>query len=272
MNGRWFYCPNCQTQKNIKGSLYKVYTCSACGHNFLGIHAKLNYVWYAMIVPFSLGYEPNGTTSCVHCGSRVYGSDNHSWWPSVCSSCGRDLPTERPQQTSGFCSQQAKANAQPLAPLTPSALQVAIASFNAANATASSLSAQQSTPAAKQTCTGICPQCSKRITISFYSGQNNQRCPECRGRIDVGKWATSATASSPPVQQSMPVPAKTVQPRPSASSQPDFDGCGPCTSCGYVFQMKFNNAVCPRCKNKMTREDAFFSCGSYPDSTPPENQ
>jgi len=52
----------------------------------------------------------------------------------------------------------------------------------------------------------------------------------------------------------------------------DFDGCGACTSCGFIFQMKFNKAVCPRCQIKMTREDAFFSCGSYPDSTPPENQ
>ena len=49
-------------------------------------------------------------------------------------------------------------------------------------------------------------------------------------------------------------------------------GCGPCTTCGYVFQMKFINAVCPRCENKMTREDAFFSCGSYPDSVPPDRQ
>lgn len=52
----------------------------------------------------------------------------------------------------------------------------------------------------------------------------------------------------------------------------DFDGCGACTSCGFIFQMMFNNAVCPRCGNKMSREDAFFSCGSYPDSVPPENQ
>ena len=39
-----------------------------------------------------------------------------------------------------------------------------------------------------------------------------------------------------------------------------------------VFQMMFANAVCPRCGVKMSREDAYFSCGSYPHSTPPENQ
>jgi len=52
----------------------------------------------------------------------------------------------------------------------------------------------------------------------------------------------------------------------------DYDGCGPCTGCGYVFQMLFKNAVCPKCGQKMSREDAFFSCGSYPLSRPPENQ
>ena len=54
--------------------------------------------------------------------------------------------------------------------------------------------------------------------------------------------------------------------------QPDWDGCGPCTSCGFIFQMMFNNAVCPKCSKTMSWEDAFFSCGSYPHSTPPENQ
>lgn len=48
-----------------------------------------------------------------------------------------------------------------------------------------------------------------------------------------------------------------------------FDGCGPCTNCGNVFQMKFSDAVCPNCNKKMSRDDAFFSCASYPYSVPP---
>jgi len=55
----------------------------------------------------------------------------------------------------------------------------------------------------------------------------------------------------------------------SGGMQADFDGCGPCTKCGHIFQMYFANAVCPKCNYKMSREDAFFSCGSYPHSTPP---
>lgn len=56
----------------------------------------------------------------------------------------------------------------------------------------------------------------------------------------------------------------------SGGMQAEFDGCGPCTKCGHIFQMHFANAVCPKCRHKMSREDAFFSCGSYPHSSPPQ--
>jgi hypothetical protein len=36
--------------------------------------------------------------------------------------------------------------------------------------------------------------------------------------------------------------------------------------------MMFASAICPKCGKQMSREDAFFSCGSYPHSMPPESQ
>jgi len=78
----------------------------------------------------------------------------------------------------------------------------------------------------------------------------------------------TAPTATPTTQQPKATPSTTVK---TATSTPtnDFDGCGPCTKCGHIFQMYFANAVCPKCNHKMSREDAFFSCGSYPHSTPP---
>jgi rubrerythrin len=55
----------------------------------------------------------------------------------------------------------------------------------------------------------------------------------------------------------------------SQNTTTNFDGCGPCTNCGYIFQMQFTNALCPKCKRKMSRDDAFFSCANHPYSMPP---
>lgn len=174
----WLYCPKCAAQKNARNhSLYNVFSCGTCCHRFRGIHAKPNKLWHTMRMLLNPSAESLTETCCVHCGGTICGSDT-GWWPLVCKHCGRDLPKDRPSQTSGVVSQ--------------------------------------------------------------HSGE--------AGKVE-------ARPSAPPPQ---PVD--------------DWDGCGACTSCGFIFQMKFNNAVCPRCCVKMTREDAFFSCGSYPDSMPPENQ
>ena len=173
----WVYCPACSAQTNAGNhSLYNVFICGKCGHRFRGIHAKKNKVWHAMRMILTPSAESLTETCCVHCGGTIHGSDA-GWWPSVCKHFGRDLPKDRPSQTSGVVSQ--------------------------------------------------------------HSGETSK-----------------------------------VEARPAASpiQLADFDGCGACTTCGFIFQMTFANAVCPKCKNKMTREDAFFSCGSYLDSTPPENQ
>jgi len=93
--------------------------------------------------------------------------------------------------------------------------------------------------------------------------------------VDTTTPLVSQHSGKPPVMPtpSSPQPAgkPPVMPTPS-SPQPDWDGCGPCTSCGFIFQMMFNNAICPKCGKKMSREDAFFSCGSYPHPYPPESQ
>jgi len=113
-------------------------------------------------------------------------------------------------------------------------------------------------------------------------------CIHCGGDIEGGsKWWPSVCChcgrdlptdrpsqnSADVSQQSGEMATGEVRP-PASPPQPadDFDGCGACTSCGFAFRIKFNNAVCPRCCVKMSREDAFFSCGSYPESVPPENQ
>lgn len=43
----------------------------------------------------------------------------------------------------------------------------------------------------------------------------------------------------------------------------EFDGNGPCKVCSFVYQMKFEQAVCPTCGHRMSREDAFFACAHY---------
>lgn len=170
----WLYCPRCNSQTNAKDySLYNVFACQRCGHRFRGIHARPNKIWHGLVLIVNPAVGNLTATCCVYCGSTVYGSNN-GWWPSVCASCGRDLPTDKP------------------------------------------------------------------------SAHVDKDLPE------------------------LSVPPKTADSFPSGAV--DYDGCGPCTSCGYVFQMMFKNAVCPRCGAKMSREDAFFSCGSYPHSRPPENQ
>lgn len=169
----WLFCPRCNAQTNAKNrSLYGMFNCGACNHRFRGIHAKPNRVWHNLVVIVNPAVGSLSATWCPYCGSTVEGSGS-GWWPSVCATCGRDLPCDKA--------------------LPPNA------------------------------------------DVSQESGE------------------------------------KLMVPPPS-SPQPDWDGCGPCTSCGFVFQMMFNNAVCPKCGKKMSREDAFFSCGSYPHSTPPESQ
>ena len=114
-------------------------------------------------------------------------------------------------------------------------------------------------------------------------------CVHCGGTIhgsDTGWWPSVCrhcgrdlpkdrpSQKTADVSQHFGETAKMEARPPASPLQPadDWDGCGACTTCGFIFRMKFNNAVCPRCGNKMSRDDAFFSCGSYPDSVPPENQ
>lgn len=183
----WLYCPNCKHQTNAEGySLYSVFRCSACNRRFRGIHAKINQGYHSLVRLFSVQWSRVDVTTCPFCQSNVWGTDNgggNVTWPTVCSECGRDLPTGPAENPAPVVSQQSSAT--------------------------------------------------KSVQIT----------------------PSQAKPSSPPHKQA-----------------DDFDGCGPCTSCGFIFQMMFNNAVCPKCGKKMSREDAFFSCGSYPHSTPPENQ
>lgn len=169
----WLYCPRCNAQTNAKNrSLYGVFRCDKCNHRFRGIHAKPNKLWRALVVIVNPAVGSPTATWCPHCFSTVSGSDN-GYWPSVCATCGRDLPTDASSRATADVSQES------------------------------------------------------------------------------GEVLMVPTPSSP---------------------LPDWDGCGPCTSCGFIFQMMFNNAVCPKCGKKMSREDAFLSCGSYPHSTPSESQ
>lgn len=109
-------------------------------------------------------------------------------------------------------------------------------------------------------------------------------CPFCFSTVhgsDNGYWPSACAScgldlptdepSQPSADASQDSGEAPVVPTPS-SPQPDWDGCGPCTGCGFIYQMMFASAVCPRCGVKMSREDAFFACGSYPHSTPPDNQ
>ena len=58
---------------------------------------------------------------------------------------------------------------------------------------------------------------------------------------------------------------------PPATLQHDWDGCGPCSYCGWIYQMMFDNAKCPCCHQIMSRNDAFSNCASYPYSVPPQS-
>lgn len=130
------------------------------------------------------------------------------------------------------------------------------------------------------------PHCHQAVV---YRGQWPSVCSKCTRTLptdaatpptpDVSQQSpsTKALPSQPPPapavsQQTGSIKPTPVKPSPPPKQAVDFDGCGPCTSCGFIFQMMFNNAVCPKCRTKMSREDAFFSCGSYPHSTPPESQ
>ncbi len=95
----WLYCPRCNTQTNAKNrSLYGVFKCGTCSHRFRGIHAKPNKLWRAWVVIVNPAVGLLTETWCPNCGSTVEGSDS-GWWPSVCSSCGRDLPCDDPSQS-----------------------------------------------------------------------------------------------------------------------------------------------------------------------------
>lgn len=90
----------------------------------------------------------------------------------------------------------------------------------------------------------------------------------------IQEEASRANRSRPntttaPVPTAPAAPTTTQSHHTHSKQVGDPDGCGPCTKCGHIFQMYFSHAVCPKCNHKMSREDAFFSCGSYPHSTPP---
>jgi hypothetical protein len=51
---------------------------------------------------------------------------------------------------------------------------------------------------------------------------------------------------------------------PEAGDIVDWDGNGPCVQCGFVFNMKFDNAVCPSCGHWMSWQEAFQTCATYP--------
>lgn len=92
----WLYCPKCNAQTNAKQrSLYGVFHCGKCNHRFRGTHAKPNKLWRALVVIVNPAVGVLTETWCPYCGSTVEGSDS-GWWPSVCSSCGRDLPCDEP--------------------------------------------------------------------------------------------------------------------------------------------------------------------------------
>lgn len=95
----WLYCPRCNAQTNAKNrSLYGVFKCGTCNHRFRGIHAKPNKLWRALVVIVNPAVGVLTETWCPFCGSTVEGSDS-GWWPSVCASCGRDLPCDDPSQS-----------------------------------------------------------------------------------------------------------------------------------------------------------------------------
>ena len=99
----WLYCPKCSAQANAGNrSLYSVFTCGTCGNRFRGIHARPNKVWHQIVALLTPSAERLTETFCIHCGGDIEGGN---WWPSVCRHCGRDLPTDRPSQTSAVVSQ-----------------------------------------------------------------------------------------------------------------------------------------------------------------------
>jgi len=94
----WLFCPRCNAQTNAKNrSLYGVFCCGMCNHRFRGIHAKPNKLWRALVVIVNPAVGVLTETWCPYCGSTVEGSDS-GYWPSVCASCGRDLPTDEPSE------------------------------------------------------------------------------------------------------------------------------------------------------------------------------
>jgi hypothetical protein len=52
------------------------------------------------------------------------------------------------------------------------------------------------------------------------------------------------------------------------AEMPDWDGCGPCSRCHTVINMKFENAVCPICGNRMSVQEAFRICGKFDGELP----
>jgi len=63
-------------------------------------------------------------------------------------------------------------------------------------------------------------------------------------------------------------PKKSGARKNAKAAMPDWDGCGPCSSCRTVINMTFDNAVCPICGNRMSWQEAFQIAGSYSDTLP----
>lgn len=121
---------------------------------------------------------------------------------------------------------------------------------------------------------------SERLTETFcihcggdIEGSSNwcpSICRHCGRELPTDRPSQNSADVSQQSGETVKGEARPLVPPPNPAD--DFDGCGACTSCGFIFRMTFNNAVCPKCFLKMSKEDAFFACGSYPDSYPPENQ
>jgi len=62
----------------------------------------MNKVYHTIIRVLTPKWDHPGVTCCIYCGNNIYNGNNgapgEGGWPSVCGSCGRDLPTEEARQ------------------------------------------------------------------------------------------------------------------------------------------------------------------------------